>query len=90
MDLVDLIITSLDVKGAFPNTSLRPLKAIYKQMGLPFAGFLQTYLATRLYAIRTVWQEPTNGHGEVGIPKRGLGQRWDEANGNTESQGDQK
>ena len=47
MDRISLIITSLDVKGAFPNTPHRLLRAVWKQMGFPFQSFLQAYLATR-------------------------------------------
>ena len=66
MDLISLIITSLDVKGAFPDTSNRRLHAIWEQMGLPFQGFLQAFLATRLYAKQphvgtTLWTHPTVG-----------------------------
>ena len=53
MDPVSLIITSLDVKGAFPNNPHRLLRAVWKPMGLPFEGFLQAYLATRMYAVKT-------------------------------------
>ena len=40
MDPISLIITSLDVKGTFPNTPHRLLRAVWKHMGLPFQGFL--------------------------------------------------
>ena len=36
MDLVDLIIAFLDVKGVFPKTSWSLLEAVWKRMGLPF------------------------------------------------------
>ena len=58
MDLISLIITSLDVKGAFPETPHRLLRAVWKHMGLPFQGFLQAYLATRMYAVTTMWAPP--------------------------------
>ena len=66
MDPISLIITSLDVKGAFPNAPLLLLRAIWEHMGLPFQGFLQAYLATRMYAIKTgvgttPWVHPTSG-----------------------------
>ena len=48
MDPNSLIITFLDVRGAFPNTLQRLLRAVWKHMGLPFQGFLQAYLATRM------------------------------------------
>ena len=46
IDPISLIIKSLDVKGAFPNTRHHLLRAIWKRMGLPFQGFPQPYLAT--------------------------------------------
>ena len=58
---ISLIITSLDVKGAFPNTPHRLLRAVWEHM-----GFLQAYLVTRMYAIKidvgtTPWIHPANG-----------------------------
>ena len=41
MDPISRIITSVDVKGAFPNTPHRLLRAVWKRMGLPLQGFLQ-------------------------------------------------
>ena len=66
MDPFSLIITSLDVKGAFPNPPYRLLQAIWKHMGLPFQGFLQVYLVTRMYAVKadvgtTPWVHSTSG-----------------------------
>ena len=66
MDLISLIITSLDVKGAFPNTPHRVLRDVWKHMGLPFQGFRQAELATRMYAVKTdvgntPWVHPTDG-----------------------------
>ena len=66
MDPISLIITSLDVKGAFPTTSHRLLRAFWKHMGLPFQGFLQACLASRMYAVKTdvgttPWVHPTSG-----------------------------
>ena len=40
MDPISLSITSLDVKGAFPSTPHRLLRAILEYMGLPFQSFL--------------------------------------------------
>ena len=39
MDPVDLIVASLDVKGAFPNTPWLLLEAVWKRLGLPFYNF---------------------------------------------------
>ena len=66
MDRISLIIGSLDVKGAFPNTSHRLLRAVSEHMGLPFQGFLQAYLAGRMYARETdvgttPWVLPASG-----------------------------
>ena len=66
MDPISLIITSLDVKGAFPNTLHRLLQAVWKHMGLPSQGFLQAYLATGMYAVKTdvgttPWIQPASG-----------------------------
>ena len=66
MDRMSLIITSLDVKGAFPNTQHRLLRAVWEHMGLPFQGFLQAYLLTRLRARKpivgtTPWVHPASG-----------------------------
>ena len=66
MDPISLIITCLDVKGAFLNTPHRLLQAVWKHMGLPFQGFLQAYLATRMYAVKTdvgttPWVSPASG-----------------------------
>ena len=53
MDPISLIITSPDAKGAFLNTPHRLLRAVWEHMGLPFQGFLQAYLTTRIYARNT-------------------------------------
>ena len=66
IDPISLIITSLDVKWAFPHTPHRLLPAVWERMGLPFRGFLQAYLATRMYAMKadvgtTPWVHPASG-----------------------------
>ena len=53
MDPVDLIIASLDVKGAFPNTPWLLLEAVWKRLGLPFYNFASGYIRTRKYTVRT-------------------------------------
>ena len=58
MDLISLVITFLDVKGTFPNTPHRLLHAVWKHMRLAFQGFLQAYLATRMYAVKPMWAPP--------------------------------
>ena len=66
MDPISLIISFLDVNVAFPNTLHRLLWAVWKHMGLPFQGFLQVYLPTRMYAVKTdvgttLWVHPASG-----------------------------
>ena len=53
MDPVDLIITSLNVKGAFPNTPWLLLEAAWKRLGLPFYNFASGYIRTRKDTVRT-------------------------------------
>ena len=65
MDPISLIIRSPDVKGANPNIPHRLLRPVWKRMRLPFQGFLQAYLATRMYAVKTdvgttPWVHPTS------------------------------
>ena len=71
MDPISLIITSLDVKGAFPNTLQRLLRAVCKRMGLTFQGFLQAYLATRMYAVKTNAGTTPWVHCTSGVPQGG-------------------
>ena len=53
MDPVDLIVASLDVKGAFSNTPWLLLEAVWKRLGLPFYTFTSGYIRTRKYTVRT-------------------------------------
>ena len=53
MDPVDLIIASLDVKGAFLKTFWLLLKTMWKRLGLPFHNFASGYIRTRKYMVRT-------------------------------------
>ena len=53
MDPVDLIIASLDVKGAFSNTPWLLLQAVWKCLGLPFYNFASGYICTRKHTVRT-------------------------------------
>ena len=73
MDPVDLIIASLDVKRAFPNTPWLPLEAAWNCMGLSFYNFASGYIRTRKYTVRTgagltPFLEPGSG-----IPQGGTG-----------------
>ena len=52
MDLVDLIIASLDVREAFPNTPWLLLEALWKRLGLPFYNFASGYIRTRKCRVR--------------------------------------
>ena len=53
MDPVELIIASLDVKGAFPNSPWLLLEAVWKRLGLPFYNLASGYIGTRKYTVRT-------------------------------------
>ena len=53
MDPVDLIIASLNVKGAFPNSPWLLLEAVWKRLGLPFYNFASGYIRTSKYTVRT-------------------------------------
>ena len=53
MDPVDLIMASLDVKGAFPDTPWLLLEAVWKRLGLPFYNFTTGYIRTLKYTVRT-------------------------------------
>ena len=71
MDSVDLIIASLDVKGAFTNTPWLLLEASWKRLGLPFYTFTSGYIRTRKYTVRTgAGLTPFLGSGS-GVPQGG-------------------
>ena len=53
LDPEDLIIASLDVKGAFWNTSWLLLEVVWKLMGLPFYNFTSNYIRTCKYTVST-------------------------------------
>ena len=53
MDPGDLIIVSLDVKGAFLNTPWLLLEAVWKRLGLPFYNFNSKYIRTRKCTVCT-------------------------------------
>ena len=53
MDPVDLIIASLDVRGAFPNTPWLLLEEVWKRLGLPFYNFPSGYIRTCKYTAGT-------------------------------------
>ena len=53
MDPVDLIIASLDVKGAFRNTPWLLLEALWKRVVLPFYNFTSNYIRPRKYTVCT-------------------------------------
>ena len=53
MDPVGLIIASLDVKGAFPNTPRLLLEAVWKRLRLPFYNFASGYIRIRKNTVRT-------------------------------------
>ena len=71
MHPISLIMTSLDVGGAFPNTLHCLLGAFWEHMGLSFQGFLHAYLASRLYAVQTNWGTTPRTHRTSGVPQGG-------------------
>ena len=57
------LITSMKVKGAFPNTPHRLIEEVWGQLGLPYGDFVGTYLRTRRYTVApgkgcTAWVTP--------------------------------
>ena len=52
-DPVDLIIASLDIKGAFLITPWLLLEAVWNFLGLPFYNFASGYICTPKYTVRT-------------------------------------
>ena len=71
MDPINLIITSLEVKGGFLNTPHRLLSANLEHMRLPFQGFLQAYLATCLYKMQTDVGTTPRTQPTSGVPQKG-------------------
>ena len=53
MDTVDLIIASLDVKGAFLNTPWLLWEAVWKRLGLPVYKLFSNHIRTCRYTVRT-------------------------------------
>ena len=53
MDPVHVIIVSLDVKEAFPNTPWLILEVVWKLLGLPFYNFASGCIRTPKYTVRT-------------------------------------
>ena len=53
VDTVDIVIASLDVRGALPNIPWLLLEAVWKRLGLPFYNFTSKYIRTRKYTVRT-------------------------------------
>ena len=53
MDPVDLIIASLDVKGASPNSPWLLLEVVWKRPGLPIYNFASGHIRTPKYTVRT-------------------------------------
>ena len=71
MDPVDLIMASLPVKGAFPNTPWLLSEAVWQHMGPPYYNFASDYICTGKYTVRTgagptPFLEPGSG-----VPQRG-------------------
>ena len=53
MVTVDVIIASLHVRGAFPNTPWLLMETVWKRLGLPFYNFTSDYIRTRKCTVRT-------------------------------------
>ena len=53
MDRVDLIIASLEFRGAFPNTPWLLLETVWKRLGLPCYNFAFGYIRMRKYKVCT-------------------------------------
>ena len=71
MNPISLIITPLDVKEASPNTPHRLPQAVWEHTGLPFQGFLQAYLASCMYAVKTDVGTTPLVHPASGVPQGG-------------------
>ena len=71
MDLVDLIIASLDVKGAFQNALLL-LKAVWRRFSLPFHNITSNYIRILKYTVRTVWGLTPFVEPGSGVPQGGV------------------
>ena len=70
MDPVDLIIASLDVKRAFPNTPWLLPEAVWTRLGLPFYNFASGYIRTPIYTVRTGAGLTPPGARQRGPPRR--------------------
>ena len=53
MNPYEMIIASLDVRGAFPHAPHRLLTEVWDAMGLRFLSFMTGYIQPRLYAVIT-------------------------------------
>ena len=50
---LEAFMASVDVKGAFPNTPHRLIEEMWRQLGLPYGDFVETYLRSRRYTVAT-------------------------------------
>ena len=69
---LEQFMASMDVKGAFLNTPHRLIEEVWRQLGLPYGRFVQTYLRTTRYTVATgrgctEWVTPGSG-----VPQGGL------------------
>ena len=53
MNTYEMIVTSLDVQGAFPHARHRLLTEVWEDMGLPLLSFMTRYIQIWLYAVIT-------------------------------------
>ena len=66
MYLDDEDFQSVDVKGAFPNTTRRLMEEVWRQLGLLYGDLVGEYLRTRGYTVAT-------GKGRTELLTRGSG-----------------
>ena len=69
---LEAFMASVDVKGAFPNTPHRLIEEVWRQLGLPYGDFVETYLRSRRYTVATgkactEWVTPGSGVPQGGV-----------------------
>ena len=69
---LEAFMVSVDVKGAFPNKPHRLKDEVWRQLGLPYGGFVEKYLRSRRYKVATgkgctEWGTPGSGVTQGGV-----------------------
>ena len=49
---LEVFMVSVEVKGALPNTPHRLIEEVWRQLGLPYGDFVETYLRSRRYTVQ--------------------------------------